>query len=654
MSHRRLGWLLAWMAAAPALDAQGPPGRTCYAPGEQVLGRTTEEWARRFAPILRFADAEFYFPTLPWFAAFDGIDNPGSTPGAVDFADATEIAPPVEGRPGLVDWGRIHEWYAGRGVRDPVTAGMVAQVLHPVHERAPRVHDAVDTLLAARQRRLDAAAVGYRVCRMDRGESQVVWRYLRSDEQAWRRFQRMGLHSRDLRLRSLFLVVEYYLYYVSDAGLQGHPNDMEGVFALQLLDTLQQGTAQWEGKPVLLIGAGHSELTPNSVVVLSPSDASSFEWVTGFPEIHAEPLADEGEIADHHANVLVELGGHSSAPDIEPYGVFTAGVDVNWHLDDVWGTRDVQAVAGTGFQGPFRYDMEFPRSTSAPVVVPPGVECGDFAPDRACAPYGLVAVDHLRALLDRAADPTVSNAAFREFVNQTFRDSLPPFRGIPDALPDDALTAARAAFGHWRRAALAREGKSLKAAGYLPWRSSKATTHTSDQLKLHLFRPAAQGISTVWDVIRLVDYGVRYETGGRVEPYLGLVVPAFASNVVPFRLPGFLEFQVGRYGTLRDDSNPFVTGLSLLWEHRYVGNVPISYYQRVSWIPRRERAVGDTTAANGSFAAGVSMLLHVTRRKGPFDLVNAVRLRAGLRMDLGHWSDVLRDAGLELSISFRQ
>jgi hypothetical protein len=688
MRWRILTLQLVFVTMPDQLVSQDSPGRLCYDQADHVVDRTAVAWAERFAPILRFADAETYYPTVPFFTALDGMQNDGTSPYQ-DFADVEEISPrgTVAGQ---VDWGRMHRWYAGKSIREPVSPGVVAEVIAPGDSLAAREDTSSkeakdtqvtqypkDTLrlpeirkeLRERQRRLNASAVGYRVCQLDEDESMAVWRYLRSDEQAWRRFRDLDLSSSELRRRTRFVVVEYHLYYLQDAGLKGHPNDTEGVFVLQMIDLNELADEQWKGMPVIVIGAGHSDLTPNNVLVLVPNDVITLEWVRDFPLTTPPDTSSESLVSDRHLNVLVELGGHSSAPDIEPYGSFTAGVDVNWHLDDIWGTRDVQAVAGTGFHGPFIYDMEFPRSPSAPVAVPSSVDCRVYeSMQRDCAQYALVALNDLEYLLESAADTLVSNNEFRDFVNGRIkrqfvrppsakpllpRDSFPVFKGFSDNASGATISAARAAFARWREG-FSMRGKPFLPGKYLPWRGSKATTLISDQFKLRLFRPAARGISTFWDALRLVNYGVRYEAGDRLEPYLGIILPAIASEFLPMRLPGFLELQVGSYRSLDDASNPNVLALGMVWEHRYVGNTMISPYQRVSWIPYRERALGDTTAANGSLAAGVSFVWPVKKHKTPFDLVNAIRLRTGLRIDLGHWDNLFRDAGFEFSISFRQ
>jgi hypothetical protein len=52
------------------------------------------EKALEYAPILWFADREEYFPTLPFFSAFDSVNNNRSNSDSLkDFSDFDEIAP---------------------------------------------------------------------------------------------------------------------------------------------------------------------------------------------------------------------------------------------------------------------------------------------------------------------------------------------------------------------------------------------------------------------------------------------------------------------------------------------------------------------------------------------------------------------------------
>ncbi len=165
-------------------------------------------------------------------------------------------------------------------------------------------------------------------------------RIVASDEQLWSRLEKAERDYFDGN--DSLTVYEYYFYYIRDKGLQGHPEDLEYVFIFVPKDTTKFFRAA--------VGAGHSNFAPNNVLIFR-----------------------RGEIPTEykrHLHMLVELGGHSMAPDIRGNGLFEPGVDANWHTENLWGTRDVQAISGRG--GTTRYEtwMTFPRDSSKKVYPP--------------------------------------------------------------------------------------------------------------------------------------------------------------------------------------------------------------------------------------------------------------------------------------------
>lgn len=165
-------------------------------------------------------------------------------------------------------------------------------------------------------------------------------RVVQSDEQLWSRLEKTEQDYFDGN--DSLNVYEYYFYYIRDKGLQGHPEDLEYVFIFVPQDTTKFFRAA--------VGAGHSNFAPNNVLIYK-----------------------RGEIPreyDRHLHMLVELGGHSMAPDIRGNGLFEPAVDANWHTENLWGTRDVQAISGRG--GTTRYEtwMTFPRHPSKKVFPP--------------------------------------------------------------------------------------------------------------------------------------------------------------------------------------------------------------------------------------------------------------------------------------------
>lgn len=182
------------------------------------------------------------------------------------------------------------------------------------------------------------ATVFFRISRFDRSESKRTWQKLQSDFQLWSRLDlpesMAGQQPESLpRLMS----AEYYIYYLKDAGLTGHAQDMEKVFVLFPERRGEQGH-----RIQIQIGAAHSIVTPNNVLVLTN--------------------AASGVEEERRPQILVEYGGHSNAPDRLPYGSFVSGWDINWRASErSWGVRDVQAALGTGYSGDYRNDYTFPR-----------------------------------------------------------------------------------------------------------------------------------------------------------------------------------------------------------------------------------------------------------------------------------------------------
>jgi hypothetical protein len=132
-----------------------------------------------------------------------------------------------------------------------------------------------------------------------------------------------------------FRVIQYFVYYLQDWGLMGHSEDIE--YAFVFIPEQEEAAKSFR----VIVGAGHDPPAPNNVLVLAGREASTPRH--------------------YHPNILVELGGHSSAPDMPPFGQFSAGLDVNWHIDDLWGTRDEQATAGLSFSGRYEGTMTYPR-----------------------------------------------------------------------------------------------------------------------------------------------------------------------------------------------------------------------------------------------------------------------------------------------------
>lgn len=639
------------------------------------LGRFTEDaaghfladtLARAFAPILGFAAGERYFPTIPFFTAFDGANNRGDD--RLDLRDPDEITPlaPLEGFP---------SW----------------SILDSVYQRK---HDLAHDDHGRREFGLNRVVVFYRLCTLEPHENQNLIRYLKSDEQAWERFFKDDTPLETiLGDRPEFDVIQYFLYYVRDVGLQGHPQDIE------LVSVFLPRERDKHSKFRIVVGSGHSTRTPNNVLVLSSqhlgvaSIAKAFERDTSHPD---------------NIHVLVELGGHSSSPDLPPYGQYTPGIDVNWHVYDVWGTRDIQAVAGTGYLGSYRPAMTFERDFNAVTVFPPDYETtqmeqvqkdlkqgpAEERPATTTAPkpphqYRLLPVRLLVALDQALAYPTPSRDLVTERVDEIQRalrrskgrGSTPTSpSGAADAgswisdyfsqLNDVEKDAAIAAMKRWKEAVivddtlLQRRVLNLTLPGapvsveplwigprtmvdgkkHRIWEHDSFKDDPTRVFKANLFRPATATLGGWWGMIKRLSLGFRGIASEANEVYTGFVIPAFRSRGFPVRTPGFLEAQLGLYWG-RGGKSP---ALSLVHEnHR---NAMISWFAGASWVPRRPEATRIADAGEFGLSVGLSLLPYI--KDSP--VLNAVRLRSGIRFDPFQGKDVLGRVRWEFHLAIRQ
>jgi hypothetical protein len=173
-------------------------------------------------------------------------------------------------------------------------------------------------------------------------------------------------------------VIQYFVYYLQDWGLMGHSEDIE--YAFVFIPEEAEAAKSFR----VIVGAGHDPPAPNNVLVLTDREA--------FTPRH------------NHPNILVELGGHSSAPDMPPFGQFSAGLDVNWHIDDLWGTRDEQATAGRSFSGRYEGTMTYPRDAEDAVTLfPRGLGASGEESREVLADLVRVSPDYLAARAHQAS-----------------------------------------------------------------------------------------------------------------------------------------------------------------------------------------------------------------------------------------------------------
>jgi len=431
------GWV--WCLGTLCLcGASGAQAQACPDAEEPQARRLAE----RYAPILSFGPGERYFPTIPFFTAYDNRDAP------FDFGDSARVARHVVA--GRLRWDSLDAAYHRRLTAD----FRRIQVYAPAY-----------------------AAVFYRVRCLVGKQNKQFWGFIRNDNQAFHRSGLDTLYAQGLR-DAQFAVIEYFLYYLRDAGLEGHQHDIERVVVFtpqrvardapvrvqQNLPAMNEAEAQSLVQSLLVVvGTGHSSTTPNNVLVLLNEQASRLENPT----------------------ILVELGGHSSAPDLNRDNAFQVGLDVNWNLrGSVWGTRDAQSVAGLGFIGHYEDWMTLPRSACISATLAPGstadrsrefiqakvdsaqqMPCGALqgpaVPEVPAVRYALLPVGPFERLARQvsaiararsSADTTAVLDTVRSVVNGELRPALDPlwgFPGFPDASDAKVLTAL-GGMGYWR------------------------------------------------------------------------------------------------------------------------------------------------------------------------------------------------------------
>lgn len=526
--------------------------------------------ARSYAPSLYFAPGERDFPTVPFWRAFAGgsLDDPSKI-AAFDESQGSPL--------------RYASW---------------------------------DSLYAPSDGASALPAVLYRVRPLTREDTRELWRFLRKDIQAWRRFDMSRRWPELERERTAFKVIEYYFYYLNDTGLEGHKEDIEFVFVFLPVDP--NYTCSFR----VTVGAGHDERTPNNVQVRFDEDAKR----TDTP-------------------VLVELGGHASAPLIDSSNRgFEIGRDVNWHANDVWGTRDIMAVAGLGFSGPYRPEMTFSRDVPGAERSLPPRKLGKLTTG-----YRLVPVGELERLVEAVAEVPADTASALEAL-RTLAGPL-PFTA-PDTLGSEQVRRLRT----WSEPLWTHEGKKLGAEKHQIWKHKHYTSSPALILKEHLYRPSVKALT--WkEIPSLFTYGIGGTPKDAYEVHAGFVMPVIFT---PLSMSGFLEFQAGLampriyngWSDVRAGSWMF----SALYDNDYRGRS--GWYTKLTYTPDRGALLGDDARSDLTFSIGPSILLWSYDQKRFHHLrsamANVLRIRLGPRADLGSFDDLFQRVALEIQLSFRQ
>ncbi len=347
------------MVAHPMASAGQRP-QTC----EPRLDVDLDELVHEFAPTVRFAPEERFFPTLPLLTALD-LQDRGGERGVIDPDDIVGLT-----ASGGVDWREMAETLAQSD--DPKGRSVVS---YRAHELVP-----------AEVQRLEAVVKSY---------SQL------------RRVPVRLFGNGSCLEGARWVVVEYYLQYLDDRGLTGHPEDIE--FAFVFLPLI-------EDPPAIVVGGAHSSRDANNVAIMAPEELMGVERI----------------------NLLVELGGHATAPDRRPFGHYTAGYDTNWFPKEAWGIRDIVSSAGLGFMGGHRRGQFIERVDGVTPVLrirPRHDACRNSERCSNAGPYDLVPVSVL-VLVDSILDDELSTADDVE----SALDSLSAF--LPWATAPDLTTNA--------------------------------------------------------------------------------------------------------------------------------------------------------------------------------------------------------------------
>jgi len=561
----RLCWVLGMnffgLAALLAADEkdcptpQAPSNCFCRAP-DSLKNAPGYAEALKYAPILWFADEEQYFPTLPFFSAFDSVDNDHD--GKWDFDDQDEIAPldSASKKFSHAAWDSLRRWY--------------------------------EALKSEAKRRM--TTVFYRKRTTTAAKVRSIFF---NDEQFWRRLEKKVKANPEfkkyLASRSEIPVYEYYFYFVNDEGLLGHPHDMERVFVFIADDS-----------PVpfrIVVGDGHGDGTPNNVLIYKMNNGpdSSYRY-------------------ENHLHILVELGGHSIAPDLKGDGRFDPVVDANWHHENAWGTRDVQAKVGGGATGDYETWMTFQRDPLKKVFPPDstlGLPASHFC-------YRLLPADNFKNLYHLLSKAPRASA----FLNRS-----------QSYQPSDLLSFARQLDNKMTRN---QERKSPEkyiedefnflndvAFGYNP---------SNSVAKLSAFRgvspPTLWTKDLIWDlsktgIPRHRPYGFALWNDLEKNSY-----PVWKLGVLfdPKISSGVLELQVGTTVSKLTEQNPEI---SALYDWRY--GKTLSAFGKISWRHNRPAASDVTLGLGVSFVPP----FYISQIR-PHDFFRHFRVRGGINMGLAN------------------
>lgn len=149
--------------------------------------------------------------------------------------------------------------------------------------------------------------------------------------------------------------LDYFFYYSSEEGLGSHPHDIESAeFKLEVNKYPECEECPYVIRVDRVIGRAHGLLWYNNILQI--------DKYVQFP-----------------ISLLIEEGKHATCTDKNGDGYFTPSYDVNRHINDAWGVRDV-IRSGFLFSGAFETYMAKVRN-HGDYVVPPLPEDSPFYED---------------------------------------------------------------------------------------------------------------------------------------------------------------------------------------------------------------------------------------------------------------------------------
>jgi hypothetical protein len=164
-------------------------------------------------------------------------------------------------------------------------------------------------------------------------------------------------------------VLRYFFYYDEDWGLGRHAHDLEVVNVYVYLD--QTGPGCYRVRVPKVEGLAHGLDWYSNILRV--------ERDTAFPIM-----------------ILIEEGKHASCPDRNADGIYTPGYDVNVHVNDAWGLRDVlgsSMLLGASYSASMSKPREprfrlFPPESGLPIC-PRNGRRTEYAPEQSLGRYHL-------------------------------------------------------------------------------------------------------------------------------------------------------------------------------------------------------------------------------------------------------------------------